>query len=238
MLIKIIENIFLNNGYQIIQLEQHLSEFKSLLFVPENYESREEYFLVIEAITPSEKLTRYILNEGADALFETIRNNQKIDKAFPKNCTMVLCCEARKTPRDLILALEEDHYNFKKNVITYTDEEIQDLLVKLEASGHGKLTSAAINKAINSNSGETFSNFKKLGDSANNYYSLLMKIVIKLPFIQYTPAAQQMDDLEQNIRTNLTPEETSILERLTPLNEGMREEDLSSLLIEIWGNQQ
>lgn len=238
MLIDLLENIFLNNGYQFIQIEQNLSGFNSSLFIPKDFYAREEYFLVVEAIQPSEESTRFVLDEGADAFFEAIRSNQSIGNAFSKNCTMILCCNAGYISRELMLSVEEDHYNFKKNVIAYTIKEIQDLRAKLEASGHGKLTSSSINKAINSGSGDAFTKFKGLGEEADNYYSLLMKIVIKLPFIKYEPARQQLDDLERSIRTGLTPEENEILEKLEILGGGISDEGLSKVLIDIWGGEQ
>ncbi|MBN0617384.1 hypothetical protein JTM18_36430, partial [Pseudomonas aeruginosa] len=68
----------------------------------------------------SDAAAQKILEEKAQELFEAISNSGKVDRPFEKNCTMLICHEEEGISRQTILALEEDQYNFKKNVITYT----------------------------------------------------------------------------------------------------------------------
>lgn len=237
MLSEHIDSIFLNNGYCKVPNNQNLDGYIHSLFEPKEAPHREEYFVVIEAITQSAQATEYLLNEGADLLFNKFCSMENLKKSFAKNCTMIICCEAANTTRELTLQLEEDHYNFKKNVIIYTKGEITGL-EQFCGSDHSfqKLSNELINNIINSDSGNEFRAFKEQTKNRNNHYSLLIKIIMKLPFISYQPKAKSLIDLEISIEKALTLEQRTIYNKLLLLDLNASEEKTEQLIFEAWNN--
>jgi hypothetical protein len=205
MLIEIVKRIFESNGFQALELLCPYDGLQAFLFKPCSESGKEEFFLLLEYSNPTEDIFRALLNEVADEWYLSIRQQEGVDKAFAKNCTMIICSPIVVMPSRLVFDIEEDKYNFKKNVISYSDSELRSLEGLTQ-----DLTVAEINRIINHNSGQEFQKFKRSSGNTENYYSLLLKIFVKLPFIRYLHAPKTLDDLEGLIRSSLSEEELSL----------------------------
>lgn len=109
---------------------------------------------------------------------------------FDKNANLLVLYNISNTEdanKDAILQTEEDPFHFKKSVIYYTTEELNKLS---ELIGTSDITSAIETLILKE---EVFTKHKSAFD-ANEYQSLLYRIVHKIPFIQINIA--QVNNLE------------------------------------------
>lgn len=213
MLIEYLCNIFIHNGYRQCVSLVKLDGYKFFVFGTADSAAKEEYFVVLESLVQTELSLSKIFSEIADQLFDQLSTQRNMAEYFPKNSTLIICCEETACPLGLALAIEEDHYNFKKNIITYVVAEIYSLAEKIRSEdGKINLTNEFINNLINENGGDVFRTFKSSGGISKNYYSLLMKIVSKIPLINYIPPIKSLHDLEAAIGTSMTKEQMSLYE--------------------------
>lgn len=235
-MINIINNILSSNGYNQVKLEPPFNDQVFYLFCLPEESKREEYFVTIQLQTQSDAAAQALLEEKAQELFEAISNSGKVDRPFEKNCTMLICHEEQRISRQTILSLEEDQYNFKKNIITYTPRELANLKAHISESGIEKITNNVINEIINSEGGRNFIDFK--GDHANSkgYYSLTLKAALKLPFITYSPQEQQLTNLNDEIKNSLNPYQSSIYSQLIEPGTEWTDDNIHQQIAKIWGN--
>jgi hypothetical protein len=234
-MINIINNILSNNGYKQVELllEQDVADL--YLFCPLTDSKREEYFVTVKLRTQSDSNAQRLLENQVQDWFETISHSGKVDQTFEKNCTMLLCQEEDKISRQTILMFEEDQYNFKKNVIASSQEEVQALQNYLVQEQIEKITIKVINNIINVDSGKGFLDFKENNKLQKDHYSLILKIALKLPFITYIPQEQQLSNLLSDIDNSLSPELASIYNQLTNLDVEWTESNCVQNVEMIWG---
>lgn len=235
-MIKIINNILSSNGYKIVDLKLPLDNQKIYLFCPNQENQREEYFITIQLLTQSNQTAENLLKDNAEELFEAINNSGKVERHFVKNCTMFICHDEAKINRQTVLALEEDPYNFKKNVITYSSLELEDLEKYFETENIKKITNIAINEIINKGSGQNFLAFKDNHNITQNYYSLILKIALKLPFITYNPPEKELTNLCADIEKSFTEQHSLIYKQLMESELEWNENNTYQQVEQIWGN--
>ena len=205
MLINYIANILESNNYTTLPTNIRSDRFEIRLFGTKKEALREEYFVIIENVGPSENFLKEVLYGIADEIFDKITAQAEIADYFRKNCTLIICLKNVEVSSAAILEIEEDQYNFKKNVIAYSQHELESIKIKVESILHKPgLTVEHINSLINEGGGNVFRDFKMLGGSSNSYYSLLMKIFLKVPFLTYIPPEKSLHNLEGAISTSLT----------------------------------
>lgn len=234
-MINIINNILSNNGYRRVDIEIPLDNQTFNLFCPCDEIKREEYFVTIQLSTQSDTTAQTVLDKTAQELFEAICNSGKVEQSFEKNCTMFICHEEEKITRKKILSLEEDPYNFKKNVITYTPDELTDLESYLSQNKIIKITIDSINNIITSESGRNFLAFKEDYLNSRGYYSLILKIALKLPFITYIPQEKKLINLNSEIESALNPHQSLIYNLLLGVDVEWNEENIHQQVDFIWG---
>ncbi|BAK76711.1 hypothetical protein NH8B_1896 [Pseudogulbenkiania sp. NH8B] len=235
-MIDIINNILTSSGYNMIGLDIPLDNQTFNLFCPPEESRREEYFVTIQSHTQSDKAAQALLDEKAQELFDAISNSGKVGRAFEKNCTLLISHDEQRISRKTILSLEEDQYNFKKNVITYTIDELATLKDYLSENGVEKITNKVINQIVNSEGGRRFLAFKSNHEDRKNYYSLIIKIALKLPFITYSPQEQQLTNLNSNIENSLNAHQSSIYSRLMESEVEWTDENIHQQILFTWGD--
>lgn len=205
MLIEFICDIMKDNGYVALTNDVQFEGYDFCLFGCGPGVSKEEYFVVMESHIQSEAALSKILSELADEVFEQISAQSNVAEFFKKNSTLIICAEEQSCSTSVILSLEEDQYNFKKNVILFTKSEIESMTSKVGAmNAETVLTNERINRLIAADGGDVFRAFKSGGGGAQNYYSLLLKMVSKVPFLTYIPVAKSLHDLDGAIDTSMT----------------------------------
>ncbi len=234
-MIDIINNIFASHGYKKVNVELSLDNLSVCLFCSAEESNREEYFVTVQLQIESDEAAQTILEEKAQELFEAISNSGKVDRPFEKNCTMILCQDEGKIDTQTILALEEDPYNFKKNVITYSSSELDALRVHLAESKIEGITNRVINEIINAEGGKGFLEFKDNHMTSKGHYSLILKIALKLPFVTYNPQEQQLTNLSLEIEKSLSPAQFSIYSQLVDSEVEWTDENTYQQVERIWG---
>lgn len=235
-MIEIINNILSSSGYKQVDIEPPYNDYDIYLYCPSEAINREEYFVTLQLHAQSDEAAKTILLEKAQILFEEISNSGQVSRPFEKNCTMFICHEEDKINRQTILALEEDPYNFKKNVITYTQPELEALLAYLAENKIESITNAAINNIINSEEGRGFLEFKDSHKSSKSLYSLVLRTTLKLPFVTYHPQEQKLSNLSLEIRKSLSQDQNSIFSQLLDSELELTDENIHKQIERIWSD--
>lgn len=234
-MINIINNILSSNGYKQVEIVLQQDVADLYLFCPPTKSKREEYFVTVQIRTQSDSTAQRLLEIQAQEWFESISHSGKVEQTFEKNCTMLLCHEEAKISRQTIMLIEEDQYNFKKNVITASQQEVLALQNYLAQEQVENITTKVINSIINIDSGKGFLDFKNNNKLQKDHYSLILKIALKLPFVTYIPQEQQLSNLLNDIDNSLSPELTSIYKQLTNLDVEWTESNTVRNAEMIWG---
>ncbi|MGM3173110.1 ABC-three component system middle component 1 [Dickeya lacustris] len=237
MIIEIIENIFLSNQYKRLEFNTSHSNELFYIFYPEESTEREEYFVLLQSLNQSNDEMKLILEEKAQLLFEEIIGSDKVERFFEKNCTLIICQNDNDIDRLTALRIEEDLYNFKKNVIAYTDSELEDLVKYLEVRSINKLSNRVLNDVINEHDGESFISFKNSSVNASNYYSLIVKLFLKLPFLTYSIEEKELIDLNGEIENKLTQHQKYIFKKLISNESEWTDNNIHDLVVVTWGKQ-
>ncbi|RON85431.1 ABC-three component system middle component 1 [Pseudomonas fluorescens] len=223
MLISLIDKVFLSNGYEAVNFEHSYDELITRLFKPKIAENKAEYYLVVECKKATSQHAEMLLSEWADGLHLKVRESPKVDRVFSKNCTMIICWPEFSITSKQVFQLEEDRYNFKKNVITYSSEELADLKDK-----NSDFTLLKLNELVGQGDGTYFQRFKEKSAELENYYSLLLKIFIKIPFVTYLHDPKRLFDLDSSLVSNLSKSELDLYEFSLEIDEGLDDEELMS----------
>ncbi|MGK6437963.1 ABC-three component system middle component 1 [Klebsiella aerogenes] len=219
MIIDIIGNIFESNRFIKLEMKPLLERELCYVFYPERPTEKEEYFVVLQSTEQLIEKTHQNLEEKAQFIFDEINNSGKVEQYFEKNCTLIICQNEKGIDRLTALTIEEDLYNFKKNMIIYSDNELNELKRHLSGNGIEKLTNASLKSIINENNGESFIKFKNESVNNHSYYSLLMKVFLKLPFLTYSTEEKELVNLRKEIETNLSPDQQLLFDKLVSVEE-------------------
>lgn len=232
-MISILKELLNNSGYTN-EFTQAIDDDEFHIYKAKNFNEREEYFILYQQ-TKSTSTAKHFLEHVCQILFDELIENAKIERYFEKNCTLIVCAEESKIDIKSILEIEEDQYNFKKNVIVYTQAEIHSLHEYRMNNRIREFDNETINSIINQGDGKSFLHFKSLHREANNYYSLIMKIIQKIPFITYKSRAQDLGDLMKDFDNSLLLGMRKIYANLMDLNIDVDESELHKELLNIWG---
>lgn len=223
MLINLIDKVFLNNGFEAVNLEHNYDELITSLFKPHAAENKAEYYLLVECKKATRHHAENLLSDWAEGLHLKVRESPIVDRVFSKNCTMIICWPESAITSKQVFQLEEDRYNFKKNVITYSPEELADLKNK-----NSDLTLLQLNEFVSQGDGAYFQRFKEKSAELENYYSLILKLFIKIPFVTYLHDPKRLFDLDDSLVSNLSKSEKDLFEFSQKTDKNLSDEELMS----------
>ncbi|WP_404317016.1 ABC-three component system middle component 1 [Malaciobacter canalis] len=188
MLINILEHIF--GEFEFLSKELNRNDYSVSLFYKEN---SADYFIVLD----KENITNLEIEsflEVIQEIYTEFKNDDSTNETFDKNTTFIMCVNGENN-ESVLSSLEEDPYIFKKNIITYSDEELEDVieLLNLEYSYENLL--------LNLNNEENFDQFKNNSNLAG--YRLLSKLFIKLPFLNFERQVRELENLSDIIKSNV-----------------------------------
>lgn len=171
---KIIENLF--KYHEFNKLEFSFGD----LFIKNEGSGIRYYWLVIDVKILDSSL---ILN-FQDIWFEQCKRIIK-DKDFDKNTSLLIICnnESADNQKKNIFKIEEDPFQFKKYVLTYTDDSLVNLKSMIEEDNPERLLNLLVDDNI----------FNEYKGSHQNYswHNLLYNIAHKLPFLKINVAINQ-----------------------------------------------
>ncbi|MNY23687.1 hypothetical protein D3C86_1573640 [compost metagenome] len=153
---------------------------------------------------------------------------------FEKNCTMLICLNSAKLDPELVLAFEEDPYNFKKNVITYSAGELAALNWYLTSHSIEAFGGDIINDILNANGGRDFLAFKYQSERTP-LYNLAIRVVLKLPFLVYSPREQKLENLSGQINDAIPDDKSEIFNQM--LMAEWTDEKILDHVESIWGDK-
>jgi len=230
-MIELLSSIFVACGYVVGSVDLKKEIFSARLVTSTRELLREEYFLLIEVLDISDELMHKMLSEYVSEFSDILEVNERTDKSFRKNCTMILCCESNKVSNRQLLKFEEDPFSFKKNVVTYSQEELASLISMFSES----LPNVEyLNELVRGDNGTLFEEFKNGKLESNSYYPLLLRIITKLPIVHYIPNIKKLDDLNGIVRDELSTKEFELMSRVVDVDFDKNEESLESRLLESW----
>jgi hypothetical protein len=189
----IIESLFSYHEFKKIKFE-----FGSLFF--KNIEDNIRYYwLVVEV----EILDSSLILIKQDSWFDECKDVIK-DKDFDKNTSLLIISkrENSEIERQNIFKIEEDPFQFKKYVLTYTDDSLVSLKSKIEEDNSESLLNLLVDESI----------FNEYKESHQDYswHNLLYNIAHKLPFLKINVAINQnLENLfakskDELVKRNLT----------------------------------
>lgn len=235
MIIHILENIFDSNYYEKVNFDFSLIGAKYFIYTPVAKENKEEYFVLLELVNQSDENVKVTLEDISEYLFETIINYGNVERYFGKNSTLIICHRENQIERMTTLSLEEDLYNFKKNVIAYTEKELHGLVIYLKQKKLISLTNETLRNIINENNGSHFVKFKENKESNIDYYSLLMKVFLKLPFLTYETQDKGLSKINEEIDKELTVTQQKIRDDILSIKDEWTDESILNFASENWG---
>ena len=233
-MITILNNIMASNRFALVDVDLPNPLLEFSLFKAES-RHREEYFLTIYLDNNSDQTLQNFLDNTAQEIFEDIQSTGKVELYFEKNCTMLICLDSLNLNQDLVLALEEDPYNFKKNVIKYSSSELAALNAYLAKNAIEALTSDIINDILNANNGADFLAFKYQSRDRHRLYDLVVRVMLKLSFLSYNPKEQKLENLTGQIDAALPTALTETFERILAVE--WADDTVIGNVESIWGNK-
>ncbi len=227
MLIEVLKQVFLDNNYAMSPVLEDTPDYTAYLAFPNEEKNRQEYFLLIEPQKTSDKVLSNLVEKDADIFYDLLNKSNETDETFKKNCTMILCCK-NSVSATAVFSVEEDPYNFKKNVIVYSIDELDSWNEKTNRP----FTVEDLNNLIHENNSERFHTFKE--GNRSDYYSLLMKIVTKLPFINFLLPHKDLYNLEEKIERVLSPSEQKTLDFILSVDLDGSDDEIYENLLSDW----
>lgn len=138
------------------------------------------YWLVVEV----EILDSNLILINQDSWFDECKDLIK-DKDFDKNTSLLIINNTTATDivKQNIFKIEEDPFQFKKYVLTYTDDSFVNLKSKIEEDNSEKLLNLLVDESV-------FNEYKESHQSYS-WHNLLYNIAHKLPFLKINVAINQ-----------------------------------------------
>lgn len=204
---KELYSIFYLNGFIGHEITkdgfEYIDEIK--FFTPSEELKKHEYFIVMNLKKPKEEELDNLLNEDFNKIYTEVVDSIYFNNYVSKNTTAIIFIELEdlnsasnnSSLNKKILNIEENKYNFKKNVITYTEKQAKEFQ-KLHNCEEDIRVS--INKVLYDK--DKFVEFKK-NPILDSIYNFISKLQIKIPFLALKSEEKEMESLKEKIDKQL-----------------------------------
>ncbi|WP_417873606.1 ABC-three component system middle component 1 [Xanthomarina gelatinilytica] len=136
-----------------------------------------------------------IVLEKQDEWFNDLKEMVE-EKNFDKNTSLLILINNIDTTKRDVLKIEEDPYQFKKHVLSYSNEALENLNEKTNNGDTTKILELLINEDV-------FKEYKENHDQFT-WHNLLFEISQKIPFIKLNIHLENgLDNLFQRSKVNL-----------------------------------
>lgn len=199
---KQIEKVNLTGISKIYRIDNYIDNIA--MFVPSNQSKKIEYFIVINLKDPTANNLDKLIEDGFNSIYSYIKSSEDYDTYMEKNTSLIILLETTERDSNFnrkIFDIEENKYNFKKYVITYTKSQLEKLQ-ELYRQGDDLLKKT--NKIIYDT--DEFTGFKS-NPLENSLYNIVSKLYIKLPFLKLNPEEKELSSLESDIKSKISSDE-------------------------------
>jgi len=187
MLIKILDDIFTNCEFS--KNEVLFGEYACCFY---HNPLKSDFFILLDKdeITLDELIL--LEKSGFNELDGILKQHGAINEAYSKNATLILCIKNTEEieKHGIISTIEEDKYLFKKNIIFYNKDEVEEL----QSTFNENYTQKQANSIL-----QATGSFEKLKSDKNSAYALLTRLFIKLPFLHLEMQPIDLENLSELI---------------------------------------
>ncbi len=231
-MLNLIKDICNANNFRVIEFECGLEIYTSYVAIPKECNKNQEYFLLVTSDQLSDELVERLLVCDAETMLDNLEKSSFADESLTKNCTMILCSLVGSVSDHSLLKFEENPYHFKKNVISYSSDELMSLNEVLS----GDFCNEHLNLLMSADSGQTFEKFKSGTIEEGSYFPLLIRIITKLPFVHYIPQSNQLDNIESFVMDALDGQDIHLLDLIC--SRELTQESMNTLILGEWLNHE
>lgn len=223
---EVIRNIFEELGFQI---DDELLNSDDAFYTERTSNNKFDFFVVL--FQKVEELNEEVNNKFTYFLNLIVEEKQNY-MGLDKNLTllMLLKCDSLENQENInsmIFDIEEDPYDFKKYVLPYSTDEVNEF--KKNVINSGLSTVRYIEQKVFDV--QLFSEFKRRVNSLSvREYDLITKFFIKLPFLNLDIRTQDFLDLSKLIQDEIQAEDKDIWDQL--LNLYQQTDESTDLLAE------
>ncbi len=216
---QFVANIFKQNNF-IVDYEL-LGEPDS--FFAERTDEKFDFFTVVFENLESFSVEK--MKEKCDELMSNIMKSKSHHLGLDKNLSLVVFLETgysqnKNKLNSLIYDIEEDPYDFRKYVVTYTENQKSciDNISKQDLLEVEYLRKRILDQ-------QAFAAYKH-GDATQLAleYELISKLFIKLPFLNFNVVSTDLHDLSLIIKNNITQYDNEIWNKLIILEKQCEKE--------------
>lgn len=178
---NILKEIF--DSYAYLQIRE-LN--KNEWFVENN--TKNSFYVVIFLSELNENNLKNIINQKQESLYESLSSKENFN-AIVKNTNLLILLQSDKEINKEIMSIEEDEYFFKKYILKYSSKELESL---------NEYKGTFINKIESIKNDYTgFKKFKQKQEFYdNNWFSLLMKLYIKIPELNLSNYRNEVEPID------------------------------------------
>jgi hypothetical protein len=213
----VLRNICESNNFIVHDFDVDIDNVISMIAVPNENNFNQEYYLLLHCESVNDDFIEKLNNEYLEILMDKMEVLEYTDESLRKNSTLIISCKTEGISDQNLLKIEENPYFFKKNIITYDLEQLQDLKLVLNED----FTTSSINHYIMIDGGDKFEEFKTQKLKSNSYYPLLIKIITKIPFVHYLPQGNKLDNLETFVYDYLQPADIKLFEYISKIDNSL-----------------
>jgi hypothetical protein len=246
---KLMARIFVESQFSLAKIPFIEGDWSTLVYIA--HKPYGDYFIYLNL--PGNSLTN-VTNDIQIKLFSLIKNGAeqfeqlnvtglddvKISPSFDKNATLIIftsheIAEQQKVLKQSI-AIEEDPYFFKKQVLSVTTNEVTVVKASFETN-KDKYTSYLQTLISDVERFNEFTSTKPLGLNNNSIeYFFAAKLYEKLPFLTLTVKESNQDNLQQKINQKLTEPQLVSCDEFLALDTGKLNEWFDEIVKEVVGD--
>ena len=199
-MIDIIKQIFEDNKSYSIKEPSFISDLNiSSFFSISNNTDRKEYFLIIETDNLEPFISKMNTEKSFEKIYSLLVKEDFYKPDFNKNTTLLFLYKSEnpipsEKLKKQIYEVEENPYFFKKHVLIFTDNQINDLKRKCDAPSITNLNNLVNNL-----------NFEEFKDNpySDDYKQLLLNIYVKISFLKTPNKKKDIENLTSKVSNRL-----------------------------------
>ncbi|MDB3086407.1 hypothetical protein C4097_18205 [Clostridioides difficile] len=220
---QLIKKLLMETNFENIQSIENIADYNSIFS-----ENKDRTMFYVVSFYDSINEFNEQFEESQNEAFNYICSKENQNE-LKKNTSMILFIKLKDLDekdkmQSQILELEEDVYFFKKYVVLYLEKELEEFKSAIEGRSITEFMKANINKE------DLFEDFKR--EETISFYSLILKLYIKLPHLAYSDTFETENIMDLNKRIEFELKLKTIFDLHNELLE-IDEDDIDSWIDEL-----